>query len=144
MFGLLDRATAKNRVSGDWNLFNDERVHGLEPNEVQSASAYVLFYTKVGHIVASFFVAQPKCSSKHHWSNRSGYNGLFVHGQATGTFPSIFRGEQGGEISFMTCRNETKEIPVEPLGTKKKKGSILIICFIQGNPRRSFYSQSLD
>ncbi|CAM9189414.1 unnamed protein product, partial [Hapterophycus canaliculatus] len=39
-------ATAKNRVSGNWNLFNDERVHGLEPGEVESASAYVLFYTK--------------------------------------------------------------------------------------------------
>lgn len=44
---FLGRAAAKNRVSGDWNLFNDERVEGLEPYEVQAASAYVLFYTKV-------------------------------------------------------------------------------------------------
>ncbi|CAM9846880.1 unnamed protein product [Ectocarpus fasciculatus] len=46
-------ATAKNRVSGDWNLFNDERVEGLEANEVQAASAYVLFYTKMSTLEES-------------------------------------------------------------------------------------------
>lgn len=47
----VHRATAKNRVSGDWNLFNDERVEGLEAHEVQAASAYVLFYTKVSELL---------------------------------------------------------------------------------------------
>ncbi|CAM9838687.1 unnamed protein product, partial [Ectocarpus sp. 8 AP-2014] len=46
-------ATAKNRVSGDWNLFNDERVEGLEANEVQAASAYVLFYAKMSTLEES-------------------------------------------------------------------------------------------
>ncbi|CAM9827330.1 unnamed protein product [Ectocarpus sp. 4 AP-2014] len=46
-------ATAKNRVSGDWNLFNDERVEGLEANEVQAASAYVLFYRKMSTLEES-------------------------------------------------------------------------------------------
>ncbi|CAB1098683.1 unnamed protein product [Ectocarpus sp. CCAP 1310/34] len=46
-------ATAKNRVSGDWNLFNDERVEGLEAKEVQAASAYVLFYTKMSTLEES-------------------------------------------------------------------------------------------
>ena len=49
----LGRATAKNRLSGDWNLFNDERVEGLEPNEVQAASAYVLFYVKASQSLGS-------------------------------------------------------------------------------------------
>lgn len=42
------RAAARNRVSGKWNLFNDDRVEELEPEEVQTSSAYVLFFTKVG------------------------------------------------------------------------------------------------
>ncbi|CAN0468085.1 unnamed protein product, partial [Scytosiphon promiscuus] len=41
-------AAARNRVSGKWNLFNDDRVEELEPEEVQTSSAYVLFFTKVG------------------------------------------------------------------------------------------------
>lgn len=50
---MLGRAAAKNRVSGDWNLFNDERVDGLEPDEVQTSSAYVLFYAKVRVVAMS-------------------------------------------------------------------------------------------
>lgn len=35
-------------MSGKWHLFNDDRVEELEPEEVQTPSAYVLFFTKVG------------------------------------------------------------------------------------------------
>ncbi|CAM9900461.1 unnamed protein product [Pylaiella littoralis] len=53
VYGGHYTAAAKNRVSGNWNLFNDERVEGLEPCEVQSASAYVLFYTKMSTLQES-------------------------------------------------------------------------------------------
>eukprot|EP00904_Undaria_pinnatifida_P005639 jgi/Undpi1/2204/HiC_scaffold_12.g05590.m1 len=43
-------AAAKNRMSGKWNLFNDDRVEELEPEEVQTSSAYVLFFTKMSTI----------------------------------------------------------------------------------------------
>ncbi|CAM9411507.1 unnamed protein product [Ectocarpus sp. 12 AP-2014] len=86
-------ATAKNRVSGDWNLFNDERVEGLEANEVQAASAYVLFYTKMSTLEES--VEDNDDVEGMQGQHRQGPDGV-TKANATSTSSAVGGGGGGG------------------------------------------------